>query len=38
MRACTLDIYAMVEALFERRRQGGLKRIKKIKLFFKKDF
>jgi hypothetical protein len=38
LRACFSDIYTSIEVLFERRRQGGLKRLNRVSLYFQKDF
>ena len=38
LRACFPPVYAVIHALFERKREGGLKQLKRIDLFFQKDF
>jgi hypothetical protein len=38
LRACFHDIYTLMEVLFERRRQGGVKVLNKVELYFQKDF
>jgi hypothetical protein len=38
LRACFPPIYTVIDALFERKREGGLKQLKLIDLFFQKDF
>jgi len=38
LRACFPPIYTVIDALFERKRQGRLKGLKSIDLFFQKDF
>jgi hypothetical protein len=38
LRACFPPIYTIIDALFERKREGGLKQLKRIDLFFQKDF
>jgi len=38
LRSCFRDIYAAMETLFEKRRRGGLKRLKKVLLFFHIEF
>jgi hypothetical protein len=36
LRACVNEIYAVINGLFERRRQGGLEKLKKVTLYFQK--
>jgi hypothetical protein len=38
LRGCFGDIYAAIEILFERRRQGGLRKLEKVALYFQKNF
>jgi hypothetical protein len=38
LRACESHIYTMMDVLFERRRQGGLGKLKTVTLHFQKDF
>ncbi|PMD13083.1 hypothetical protein NA56DRAFT_652003 [Hyaloscypha hepaticicola] len=37
LRACFPPIYTVIDALFERKREGRLKQLKRIDLFFQKD-
>lgn len=38
MKTCENGIYAVMDELFERRRYGGLYKLKKVVLYFQREF